>query len=126
MPFRQQQPVIPGVLYQPDARLYQPLPQAWSGWVLTANATRPDGNPEKWPEVKLTGYGLPRQQDDCGLKADQSPTGLASVTGGRLVFIGESAGVIGSSGRATAHSEEILPLSEPRGAAGPDKALAGN
>jgi hypothetical protein len=54
------------------------------------------------------------------LKADQTPTGLASVTSSRLVFIDESAGAIRSSGRVTAHSEEILPLSEQRGATGPD------
>ena len=78
----------------------------------------------------FAGFGkknaLPGKWGGCTLKAGQASTGVASVMSSRLGFIDESTGVIGSSGRATARSEEILPLSEQRGATGPDNALGGN
>jgi hypothetical protein len=52
--------------------------------------------------------------------------GSQNVAHSRLVLVDESTGVIGNSGRAMAHTEEILPLCEQRGAAGPDNTLAGN
>jgi len=43
---------------------------------------------------------LPGNEDNCTLKADQTPIGLASVMSNRLVFLGSSAGAFGSFWRA--------------------------
>jgi hypothetical protein len=63
-------------------------------------------------QTKLgTKNSLPGKWDDCDLKADQTPIGLASVMSSRLMFIDESAGPIQSFGWL--HSETALFMNPP-------------
>jgi hypothetical protein len=59
-------------------------------------------------DTRCVGNAVPGKWGDCALKSEQCPTDLAPATSSRQVFVNESAGAVRSSGRATAHLENML------------------